>query len=283
MLVELNSTYNISLEVKDGGKPILDDTPFCTIKDLKTGKYYNGLFWADSKVELSMAHLINGVYTMKFVPDTLSKFEINCRSARYNISKTETIESHTDDWQEVTWQVGCPYDLVRVKSDAKLRLRNIDSGLKLIIHNPKTNLYYSKDGWVSEHSKINMQEIQNGIYVYSFVPEDCTKYNIKVVENMLILDKFILNVVDKEVDNTLRVIGSKTIKAQDGSDTTVIGKNGAFIPGVKVTCYNKDKEIVSTAQTDQVGEWTMRVMPGKYLFVFEKDEYVTISLEREVL
>lgn len=97
MLVKVGEKYNISLKVIDANEyPVFDDIVVATIEDKSNKKFFNGLFWVDGECGLMIPHVGDGVYSIYFIPEQVSVYEIKIQSRTYSISKHETIQSVTD-------------------------------------------------------------------------------------------------------------------------------------------------------------------------------------------
>lgn len=101
MLIKVGEPYSIALKVTDANNyPVFDDTVVATIQDKSNNKFFNGLFWVDGQCELIIPHKDNGTYSMDFLPEQVSFFEINLKSKSYKIANREIIQS-TDVIEEV--------------------------------------------------------------------------------------------------------------------------------------------------------------------------------------
>lgn len=98
MLVKLGEIHEISLKAVDvNERPIVGDTVVATIKDKSNNKFFNGLFWVDDQCELLIPHKGDGNYSLNFVPETLSLFEINIKSKLCIAYKNYVIQSFAGD------------------------------------------------------------------------------------------------------------------------------------------------------------------------------------------
>lgn len=323
-MVKINTPYEISLLVKDSMQQrVLNDTPVATIFDKNNSKYFNGLFWVDDKIELSMMHVVNGVYTVKFVPETISEFEVCCKSNNYDAIKTETIRSYTDEIPVIEWPVNIEFGVIH-RSDEEYQ------DIAISIYREFDKTYFNGDEWVfdfKEIPKLKANSLERGVNMYRFTPDMQTDYtislfklekvekpkpeetpdentpelintdsvvpenpdntedsenNTEVVETFL--DEYILRVLESSTELPPVQVSNKTIKYVDGSDTTVMDERGMTIQACKVTAYDMDtKNVCAVSQTNRQGEWSMALKPGNYLFLFERDKYVSVSLERRVI
>ena len=101
MLVKVGEKYNISLKVVDvNDYPVFDDIVVATIEDKSNNKFFNGLFWVDGECGLMIPHVGDGVYSINFIPEQVSVYEISIKSKTYAISKQETIQSANDTGED---------------------------------------------------------------------------------------------------------------------------------------------------------------------------------------
>ena len=193
MLIRVGDKKNISLKVIDANNyPVFDDTVVATIQNKSNEKFFNGLFWVEDECELMIPHKEGGLYSIDFIPEEVSLYEINIKSKSYGIS-----------------------------------------------------------------SKITLQST------------DSISGNRGVDEDMMV--------------NPIIKLTNKTLKNQDGTDTTILDANKNPLVGVKITCYDsKTKDVVAVTQSDNSGAWEMILKHGTYFFTFEKDGFITVAFERTV-
>ncbi|MGL5718191.1 MAG: carboxypeptidase-like regulatory domain-containing protein [Paraclostridium sp.] len=286
MYVKVGSRYTLSIVVKDkvSGRAISSDTPLGTIYNRETNKYFNGVFWSEDKTEISASYISDGIYAISFIPNEVSVYEISLISKSYNISKSESIRSYSDKIERYIWPVGVSYNIIHTKNDVS------DSLVSLTIQRKTDNMFYDGFNWQADEFEINMPSVESSTHMYQFLPLEETEYLVRVFEkaervNSFAFESFIIDTTssDSGPDNSPRSIGSSTIKSQDGTDTILLAPNGTPISNVKVTCFNLNGEEVNTAFTNSHGEWKMMVSTGDYIFIFEKDGFVSISLQRKVM
>lgn len=94
MLIQIGTTYNIALKVVDvNDYPVFDDTVVATIEDKSNNKFFNGLFWVDEQCELMVPHKGDGVYSIDFVPEQITVYEIGIKSKTYKLFNKEILQS----------------------------------------------------------------------------------------------------------------------------------------------------------------------------------------------
>lgn len=97
MLVKVGEKHNIFLKVVDADEfPVFDDIVVATIEDKSNNKFFNGLFWVDGECGLMIPHVGDGVYSIYFIPEQASVYEIKIQSRAYSISRHETIQGVTN-------------------------------------------------------------------------------------------------------------------------------------------------------------------------------------------
>lgn len=280
MFIKVNSKHNVSLMVKDaGGNRITDDNPIAVIYDKDNNKYFNGLFWVDSKIELSMPHVINGVYTIVFSPDIASTFEISIKSEAYNLNKFEVVKSYSDEALTYEWPLGTSYNIVHILNDDTIG--NIPSAT---IFREYDQSYFNGFEWVTDECSFELSLLEDSVCFYGFLVDVQTKYIVTISETTGYKKGFILDVKEGGSASAPKEVGSKTLKAQDGTDTVLLSSNGSPIEGVKITCYDMETgDSITSTTSNARGEWNMLIKTGNYLFTFEKDGYMSVSLQRKVI
>lgn len=118
MLIQMGSPFNISITVIDSGMPVTDDIVTGSIKDISSGKFFNGLFWSDEECTIIVPHKEDGIYELAFTPDKVSSFEINIRSEKYPVSRAEVIHSYEE---------GCEDALININNATFLNQDGTDS------------------------------------------------------------------------------------------------------------------------------------------------------------
>ena len=156
--------------------------------------------------------------------------------------------------------------------------------VKVVVFDEIRKLYFNGLMWCNDMCEIYVPRDKSGVYAYTMVFDECSIYNLEIgCEELKRKKRETVEVVNPHSSDSHVKISSKTIRGYDGGDTRVcdIGRNG--ICGVLVKCVEKDtKKMVFSTQTNEHGEWSMIVKPGIYMFVFEKDGYNSIVLERQV-
>lgn len=275
MFVRINQSCVLSFIVKDkNNNAVSDDVPYCTIKERATGKYYNGLIFDDGETRLQMRYIMNGLYTLSFTPESVSVFDVFCRSDEYEISTSFSVESYdVDGLPEYKWQKDEQYDVTIPVEDGQTEC-------SCSIMRVSDDKYYSKNGWEANPVNIPMQKIENIIWMYQFVPAEYDEYVITIGETSYKL------VVEEGVKKSHQPImaSSSSIRFSDGTDTVCLTKNNEPLQGVTVTAYSKvTKEVVGKTTTRVDGTWSLLLPQGDYVFVFAKDKYSSVSIERSLL
>lgn len=157
--------------------------------------------------------------------------------------------------------------------------------VSLIIKDCVQDKFFNGIVWIDTECELSVPHTENGIYSYSFIPESCSVFELTISSRAYSkTKKEMVEVTDSENINTRPVkIEWKTFRNQDGTDTKLVGTDDKPLMGVRISCYDKStREIVGVAQTDISGEWEMIIRPGIYVFMFEKEGYMSYSFERTV-
>lgn len=278
MLIKLGQSYNISLLVTDtNSNRVSNDTPITIIKDIETNKYWNGISWSDTATNIMLSYIDNGVYLYTFNPDKIGTFQISTTSSMYGISKTESIEVYSGDIALYNWVVNNLFTISFADTN------NIGSA-KVSIFDTNTNLYF--DGvslWGETPIQIPMFSLEQNIYTCGFTPVSVSLYLITITSGD-IQQIYNLNVQSTGDNVQPIVVGSSNLFYNDGTDSVVLSENNLPLVGVQISAYDfSTKELVSRTVTNSDGNWSLVLKPSKYLFMFEKDGYTTVSFERTVM
>lgn len=140
MLVRIGDVHEISLRAIDiNDRPIIDDTVVATIKDKTENKFFNGLFWSDEECELVIPHIGDGNYSLKFIPETLSLFEVNVNATSSAAYKSYIIQSFHGEKDIETGDIITP--IVKITSKTFL---NQDSTNSVILNSNNTPILGAK-------------------------------------------------------------------------------------------------------------------------------------------
>jgi hypothetical protein len=144
-------------------------------------------------------------------------------------------------------------------------------------------MYWNGTDWIDTETLLSMSLLSDTLYSYSFVPTIESEYSITVTSG----DNEIFYIVTASTssDNIAPVyIDSKTFRAPDGTTSTLLDENGLALYDVQISVFNMStKEIVGKAMSNSTGDWNILIKPGTYYFMFEKDGYMSISMERTVM
>lgn len=272
MIGKLDTITTFSLVVVNAnGDRVVDDTPFAKIKDRKTGEFFNGMFFTKDECSLEMSHVGEGVYIYDFLNTRVSDFDVVLKSDKYKISETFILKIVNENNIIYPWNLGEKF-IFHYPSDKPM---------KASIKNDTTNMYYAGvEGWVETKSYIDMEATDSHCQTLTITFEEESKYEIIIYDkDFSQKDIMILDVMANSESIVPIVIGSETFKKADGSNTRITTEFGSPIEGVKVSCYDPvQKNIISTTITDKEGKWSMMVKPARYIFIFEKPGFVSVSL-----
>ena len=278
MYVKKDQPYICTICIQDKtGAKISNDTPYVTIFDIKSKQYYNGLFFEDTETKLQMRYSQNGTYIYEFTPESVSSFEVKCVSEEYEISNILMLDVYDfDSTPSYEWKVGDTFVISQPNvtgGDFKCSIqRNID------------NYYWSGAEWKNTKTELSMYRSQNdALWFLEFTPFDKDQYTISVTSNEESY-VYILDVTDTLKDHGIPVmVNSSSLRFSDGTDSVVVTKKGEPICGVFVSAYDKStKKLVKKTATARNGKWNMMIPHGEYIFMFSKEGFSTVSLERSV-
>ncbi|MDF2841735.1 MAG: Carboxypeptidase regulatory-like domain [Herbinix sp.] len=276
MFIKLGSNHNISLLVTDiNGVRITNDSPYVIIKNVGQSTYWNGISWGGLEFRIYLEHVMDGVYQYVFTPDTADLYEIVAKSDEYQVSKTETVEVYAEDFVSYQWMVGSEFTI-------KYPLTNISTVPYVKICKELNNMYWNGSAWEASSIYLPMTLIEGSISVYSVILDEESKYYITILDDaneMLMMVQATTN-----ADNVPPVIlTNKTFKSLDGTDGTITTESQNPLPGVKISVYDLiTKDLISQTASDINGGWSLVLKPNKYYFVFEKDGYTPIGVQRTV-
>ncbi|MCX8074092.1 MAG: carboxypeptidase-like regulatory domain-containing protein [Clostridia bacterium] len=278
MFVKVNTEYLISLLVVDSnGNRIINDLPVVIIKNLQNNSYWNGMFWQPTISEIILNHISDGVYKTEFTPDAVGLYEITTKSDLYGINKVEILEVYDTNIVQYNWKIGIPF------TAKYTNIGGSDTPL-ITICDTKNNLYWNESKWVSNPTNIEMVSNGGDVYSYDFTPTHEAEYSIfmRSTDNAEIF--YILSVSEEAEAIQPIIINNSVFKNQDGTDSTILDERNNPINGAKITCYNVlTKEVEARCVSNIKGEWSMAIKPGKYMFVFEKEGYMSVTFERSVM
>lgn len=283
MYIKLNKPFLLMMCVSSNGGRVNNDTPYVTIQDRDTGKYYNGLFFDEGETRISLRFSQSGVYVYNFTPNYIPRtcFDVRCCSVNYPESNTTyTLYVYNDEsLPAYSWKRGDAFVITH---------SNIFGDIaKCIIQRNSDGKYYDGAEWVGEETRLSMiLSSNNALWMFNFTPEDSGKYILHTIDekNEYV---YMLDVSDTANDTGVPImVGSGSLQLDDGSDTVVITSKGFPIAGAHVLAYkhnsatpeNEKGILVKKAVTGIDGKWNMLLPAGTYDFIFEKDKYASYVL-----
>lgn len=336
MIIKVGERYTAHLIVEDeNGDRITNDSPVAILNNKDTGQYFNGLNWCSDVVEVIIPHVINGMYSFAFTPETEGTYEVQLKSHNYKASRTETLDVYKNEEIKFQWGTNTEFRIDYVAKDKrclpvveiermvdktylssrppltgaekeqelqqakqKAERKKFEEEAKQIIQavsldvkiqESKTkeqisNIQQKYEYWVPEKTQIKLLHVCDDLFFFYFLPTIESTYRVTIKEDSGYELTYIIDVKDDVDSNASPVIvNNKTLVSYDGTDTTVVNSSGTPIAGAKVKAFDvSTKKLECETQTNQLGEWSMCIKPGKYFFSFEKDNYVSISFERSV-
>lgn len=178
--------------------------------------------------------------------------------------------------------LGEPYTISLEVKDSNDRIV-CDSIATIKIYDELKKKYFNGIFWVNDSVDIMVYHSYDGIYSYEFVPEEVGMYMLtltnKAYSRSIQEEIRVAALSEDEVIN----ISSDKFFNQDGTDTKITDVSGSPMAGVKISAYNKEtKMLEAVTQSDLDGNWSLILKPSTYIFMFEKDGYISVSFERTV-
>lgn len=160
----------------------------------------------------------------------------------------------------------------------------IDDNVVVTIKNQETGKLFNGMFWIDEECTIMAQHIGDGVYEFVFTPDENAVYSITIQSEKTQKSKT-YDITTKSPDFVGMVrVSHESIKNNDGTDTSVRRSDGMPLPGTKISAYNSStKELLGVTQSDVNGHWSMILPTGNYFFIFERENYVQVSIERKVI
>ncbi|MEG0728132.1 MAG: hypothetical protein RR420_00780 [Anaerovoracaceae bacterium] len=281
MHIQTNQIFNVTLSITgSGGEPVID-TPVCTIMDTQTGKYFNGIEWTTTLSSISMAHTGGGLYVFNFTPVYEGTFFIRA-SASANLGNLPCTELYLfvhDKIQDYKWKIGTSYTVTQVK---RTPIEIVTCMVKKELLGVTT--WFDGTTFISSQIPIvlSMTEKQNSIVELAVPILDEGKYSIVTRPNNMYSETY--NVVGSNVADIQPIIISNTsFSNQDGTDSTILDDKRNPIKDIYIRAYDMaTTTLVSEAYTNANGAWSLALRPAKYMFIFEKEGYASVSFERTV-
>lgn len=280
MIKKIGSDVSISLLVKDElGDRVRDDTPHVNIKDLGTGKYYNGLSWQQLPFNLYMSHVSNGVYTYDWNLIFIGVFEIDAISTAYGTNSSVSVNVYAENESTFPWLITDSHK-VQFASNNNAETSNV-------IIQDSQGYYWDGEFFIPEEVENAMfRESPNDIvFSYQVAFANTGKYII-LARNATDDADFLmysLNVVSESSEIAPIAVSWDTLVSLDGTDCLVVDDNSNPIQGVEVAVYDSvTKVLVNKIDTNADGTWEMILRPGRYTFMFIKGGYEAAGFERVV-
>lgn len=283
MIVKVNSSFAIPFIVtNDAGQRVTDDSPVVEIKNISTGEYFNGMFFAPDVTSLMMSHKSNGLYLYDYLATDRGEFEITCRSDVHR-SKT-TMSVIVADETDKTYYCN-PGKEYYVAVD---RANEADSALLRIFREEDLSYWNGEEWQDNPDSWIELPyDMEKDQFFYSFVVESFLPYKVEVQTESGTSMIFFVQAAEGEYVEAPVILSSSTFAANDGSDSRVLNALREPVQNAVVSCYDvknpNDKKLIAEATTDSDGKWSMAVPPGRYYFLFRCDGFIAKGFEREVM
>ena len=279
MLKKTGESSVISLRpVDSNGNPVSGDTPYVTIQNRSTKKYYNGLTWQDTEYRFLMNYIANGMYTSEFILNDVGSFDVIATSTLIpTCTKSIVIDTYSEQSSSVLWVKGESFNINYGTAAA--------TSATVSIKQEYTGLYLQSDNsWSANKAELAMLVVTDNVFSFIFTPDVATQCLIccnAENEDSLI---YVLDIRESNDDITPITVNNKTVVSLDGSDSTLVeDRTNEGIEGVMVSAYNSiTKNKVNTAYSNSDGTWSMLLRPGMYIFTFTKDGYDDVSFERQV-
>lgn len=280
MFVKLGDSFIMSLIVEDSsGNRITDDSPVVTFYDTKAKQYWNGIAWQANKFIVYMQYQDNGVYIVNFTPDHVGSFIAAAKSNTYDSAQTINVDVYDESIAKYGWQTNVPF----IASHTRTNDLPTTTPPTIVVNRIFDNTFLDvASSWSNAPVSLNMTHIGSNVFTFTFAPDISSEYILTVVDDDYEA-MFAITVSEAGSDVAPVMVGSSTLLAMDNTDTTVLSNTLVPLQGATIKAYNAvSKEIVSTATTNNLGQWSMLLKPGRYFFMFEKDSYQPSGFERTV-
>lgn len=250
--------------------------PYCIIEKKETGEYWNGIEWQDSKANLTLTHVLDGIY----------RYQITFESeGLYQIDAFDTVNEQYDNLRlEILSGTivsnGSTYEITR----------NLlaDKNVFVSIQRDSDQLYWNGYSFQMTEQRISIPEVIPGIYEYHFKYEQEESFRIKITEDTIpVIESMSLhfrnNLKERRPDLLGRTINQDNITGTDGGNGVVKEETGTPMKDVEVLVYEKLTKEYYRASTDKFGRWRALVEnTGDYICIFKKDGFVNTSIEKVV-
>jgi hypothetical protein len=231
-----------------------------------------------------MPHFDSGVYVYTFTPVIKGNYTINCDDYMYDVHDSFSLEAYDESDVGLVAAKGQTFTFkFLVLNQAGERVIGAHPTIQII--DDVTGEFWTGNAWLAVATAINMSEFGDGLYTYNFIPDRSGTFTIHCDEGTYNLhDSYSLKVVDFTETTGAEpiLVNSDTILGQDGGSSYVVDENNIAIPGASVTAYDMDRNTNTKVVTFRDGSWTMYLKPGRYVIMFEKDGYVSVSIERVI-
>lgn len=160
-----------------------------------------------------------------------------------------------------------------------------DAEVFCVIKNKANGQYFNGVFFTENETELSMKHDKNGKYSLIFSPNfcsifeittKCSEYNLIEVNNVEVYE-------NQNFDSVPIMINQDNFESQNGTDSVICDEKLNPIMGVKINVYKKENgELVAVSQSDSEGHWNLMIPKGEYIFLFEKDGFITASFERTV-
>lgn len=286
MFCKVGSDFTVKFLITDdvGGK-IADASPVCKVVKDADMTYWNGSAWASVVSELQMENEGGCVYTYTVRLPEAGNYTINCDDNINRVHDMIALQAYEGSDRAIYAAAEHPYAVKFLVIDS-LGERKSDASPVVTILRDSDNLHWDGTAWAESSAELSMMLFEDGVYVYSFFPDQVGEYTITCTDSLYgASDGFSLNVMSLSSvgdPRTLAIANWQTIKAPDGTDSMLKDSSGNTLGDVDVTAYDASGRPVTQCISTYDGKWQLFVEPGTYRFEFKKDRYVTRVLERTV-
>lgn len=280
MFVKLGDAFIISLIVENSsGTRISDDAPLVTFYDTKNKQYWNGISWQTNKFVIYMEYQDNGVYSATFTPNRVGTFVASAKSDTYGSTQTLKVDVFDESIAKYDWQVGLSFTASHVRTNGQPTNNPPRITVNRILDNTFLN---TVSQWENVPSDLPMIHIGSNVFTFSFIPSVASDYILTIVDETY-ESMFAITASITGSNVTPVLVSSGSVLSNNGTDSTVVSEKGIPLLGVSIKIFNPvSKELVGTSTTNERGEWSILIKPGRYIFMFEKDSYSSVGFERTV-
>ena len=284
MIYGLNEIFEYRFPIKNAQGLLIDDgSPAISIQNSQTLEYWNGISWQVNGVFLFPINIGSGIYGYDISFDSPGTYLFRAQETTYNIDETFSL-TVSDGAQALT---GSTHSIVELITNSGEPIEGLS--VYTSIRRTSDNKYFDGAEFVDTTTDIPMVEIGEGVYEYEFTYAFDEVFEVIIAETTTSLYKsysltFSTSMHESQFENTngLYTVSSENILGNTGGDARIMGDGDTPVKGAILEVHNKDTKEVFRAVSDVDGKWSLKVPKGTYIFIVSHDDYISVSIEREV-